>query len=230
MRNRIVPEWGVAAVSVIKGILFLLTVFLIAASVLFIDFAYQTFSVRQRDVKTDAIVVLTGGMGRVDEGIRLYREHKAVWLFLIGVDPSVRKSDLFRETPGQRGGEGVFLEKLSRNTLENALQARQFITSRKVGSIMLITSRYHMKRAVLIFENVLPKNVAIYPCPVDSRNLKENWWSHGGSFRLLMGEFYKYCLFRAFFLFAPGELRPVTMSQVTDPPSLRSSGKAVLPL
>ncbi len=199
-------------VSVIKGILFLLIVFMIATSVLFIDFVYQTFSVRQRDVKTDAIVVLTGGRGRVDEGIRLYRDHQAVWLFLIGVDPSVRKSDLYREIPGERGGDGVFLEKLSRNTLENALQARQFIIDRKVGSIKLITSRYHMKRAMLIFNNVLPKNVVIYPYPVDTRNLKENWWSHGGSFRLLMGEFYKYCLFKAFFMFAPGELRPVTMS------------------
>lgn len=212
--------------SVLKGILFLLTVFLIGASVLFIDFAYRTFSVRPRDVKTDAIVVLTGGRGRVDEGIKLYREHKAVWLFLIGVDPSVRKSELFREIPGQRGGDGVLLEKLSRNTLENALQARQFITSRKVGSITLITSRYHMKRAVLIFENVLPKNVAIYPYPVDSRNLKENWWSHGGSFRLLMSEFYKYCLFRGFFLFAPGELRPVTMSRSYISPFSSILGKS----
>jgi hypothetical protein len=64
-----------------------------------------------------------------------------------------------------------------------------------------------MKRAILIFENVLPKNIAIYPHPVDSKNLKEEWWSHRGSTRLLLGEFYKYCLFRAFFLFAPGELR-----------------------
>jgi len=29
-----------------------------------------------------------------------------------------------------------------------------------------------------------------------------------GSFRLLFTEFYKYCLFRFFFLFASGELRP----------------------
>ncbi len=198
--------------SFIKGILFLLALFLLTTVVLFIDFAYQTFSVRQLDVKTDAIVVLTGGRGRVEEGIKLYREHRAVWLCLIGVDPSVRKADLFKERSGQRGGEGVFLEKVSRNTLENALQAREFIAREKVGSIKLITSRYHMKRAIIIFENVLPKNIAIYPHPVDSKNLKEEWWSHGGSFRLLFSEFYKYCLFRAFFLFAPGELRPVTIS------------------
>jgi len=199
--------------SIIKGIIFLLLIFLAAVTVLFVDFAYKTFSVRQNDKKADAIVVLTGGRGRVEEGIKLYRENQATWLFLIGVDPLVHKSDLFREHKNERGGEGVFLEKISRNTLENALQARELIVRKDVHSIKLITSRYHMKRAILIFQNVLPKDVAIYPHPVDSKNLKEEWWSHGGSFRLLMSEFYKYCLFRTFFLFAPGELRPITSLQ-----------------
>lgn len=194
----------------LRGILSLIAIFLIAAAVLFVDFAYKTFSVRQRDVHTDAIVVLTGGRGRVEEGVRLYRERKGDFLFLIGVDPVVKKHDLFRDREGEGLAGGVFLEKVSRNTLENALYGRELIMGKEVRSIRLITSRYHMKRATLIFRNVLPKDVAIYPHPVDSRNLKEEWWSHGGSFRLLFGEFYKYCLFRFFFLLGSGELRPPT--------------------
>lgn len=184
--------------------------FLVLLAVLFVDFTYKTFSLRQRDVKTDAIVVLAGGRGRVEEGVRLYRENRAQWLYLIGVDPTVRKGDLFQERRGERPGDGVFLEKVSRNTLENALYARDLIVKKDIGSIKLITSRYHMKRATLIFRNVLPKDIAIYSHPVDSKNLKDEWWSHGGSFRLLFSEFYKYCLFRFFFLFAPGELRPIS--------------------
>ncbi|MCM2356534.1 MAG: YdcF family protein [Geobacteraceae bacterium] len=194
--------------SIVKGLFSLAVIILLALAVLFIDFAYKTFSVSQRNVKTDAIVVLAGGRGRVEGGVRLYREQQARYLFLIGVDPAVRKGDLYRERTGERGGEGVFLEKVSRNTLENALYARDLILNKEVSSIKLITSRYHMKRAVLLFRNTLPKDIAIYPHPVDTRNLKEEWWSHGGSFRLLFSEFYKYCLFRLFFLFAPGELRP----------------------
>ncbi|HEY6872617.1 MAG TPA: YdcF family protein [Geobacteraceae bacterium] len=194
--------------TVIKGLFSLLVIFLLVLAVLFVDFTYKTFSVNRRNVKADAIVVLAGGRGRVEEGVRLYREHQGRYLFLIGVDPSVRKSDLFRERRGEGGGEGVFLEKVSRNTLENALYARDMLLKNEVSSILLITSRYHMKRAVLIFRNTLPRDIAIYPYPVDSKNLKEEWWSHGGSFRLLFSEFYKYCLFRFFFLFAPGELRP----------------------
>ncbi len=195
--------------SLLKGLLSLLIILLLATAVLFVDFVYKTFSLRQKDLKTDAIVVLAGGRGRIEEGVRLYRANKGHWLLLIGVDPSVRKGDLFRERQGERGGEDVILEKVSRNTLENALYARNLIAQHKIGSITLITSRYHMKRATLIFRNALPPEITIYPHPVDSRNLRETWWSHAGSVRLLFSEFYKYCMFRFFFLVAPGELRPL---------------------
>lgn len=200
-----VAFYKVLIMVLLKGLFSLLVLVLLVVSVLFVDFVYKTFSLSQREVKADAIVVLTGGLGRVEEGVKLYRSGQGRQLFLIGVDPLVRKSELY--TGG--GAERVFLEKVSRNTLENAIYARDLITRDKVTSIKLITSRYHMKRAALIFRNALPKDVAIYPHPVDSRNLKEEWWSHRGSFKLLFSEFYKYCMFRFFFMLAPGELRPL---------------------
>ncbi|HBG04642.1 MAG: hypothetical protein A2075_02965 [Geobacteraceae bacterium GWC2_58_44] len=191
--------------GVIKGLFSLLVLLLLILSVLFVDFVYKTFSLSQREVQTEAIVVLTGGRGRIEEGVKLYREGKGRQLFLIGVDPLVKKRELYLGD----GAENVILEKVSRNTLENAIYARDLIMRHKINSIKLITSRYHMKRATLIFRNALPKDVAIYPHPVDSRNLKEEWWSHRGSFKLLFSEFYKYCMFRFFFMLAPGELRPL---------------------
>src|SRR6185369_10022582 len=140
-------------------------------------------------------------------GVRLYRERKAAWLFFIGVDPAVRRSDLYHARPGDPSPEGVILENASRNTLENAIFGRDVIMKKEVRSILLITSRYHMKRASILLRNALPKDVAIYAYPVDTKNLKVAWWNHGGSFHLLFSEFYKYCMFRAFFFFAPGELR-----------------------
>ena len=195
--------------SIIKGLFSLFVILLLALAILFVDFAYKTFSLKQREIKTDAIVVLTGGRGRVEEGLRLYREHKALWLFFIGVDPAVQKGDLLKSGDSEKD-EGVVMERVSRNTLENAFYARDLIVKKDIHSIRLITSRYHMKRATLIFRNLLPKDIAIYPYPVDTKNLKEKWWNDGGSFRLLFSEFYKYCLFRFFFLFGSGELRPVT--------------------
>jgi uncharacterized SAM-binding protein YcdF (DUF218 family) len=193
----------------VKAFLGLGLLLLCLVVVLFVDFTYTTFALRPRDVSADAIVVLAGGRGRVEEGIRLYQARRAQWLFLIGVDPSVRKAELYQARGNDRDASQVLLEQYSRNTLENAIYSRDLVAKHKVRSICLITSRYHMKRAVLIFRSVLPKDIAVYPLPVDSKNLKERWWSHGGSFRLLSGEFYKYCLFRVFFIFAPGELRAI---------------------
>jgi uncharacterized SAM-binding protein YcdF (DUF218 family) len=189
--------------------LFMLAVLIVTA--LFIDFTYKTFSARPRQVQVDAIVVLAGGKGRVEEGVRLFKERRGNWLFLVGVDPAVRKSDLYRPRQGDPSADNVILEKLSRNTLENAIYGRDILTDHKVRSVLLITSRYHLKRSAILFRNALPPEVALYPYPVDSSNVKEEWWHHLGTFRLLFSEFYKYCIFRVFFLFSPGELRPVSL-------------------
>lgn len=202
--------------NLIKAFITLTVILLVAITALFIDFTYKTFSYRQSPLKADAIVVLAGGKGRVDEGIKLFREGRAAYLFLIGVDPAVRKSDLYRPQPGDPSPERVILEKASRNTLENAIYGRDLILRQQVRSVLLITSRYHMKRSAILFRNALPKDLAIYPYPVDSNNLKEAWWNHGGSFHLLFSEFYKYCMFRAFFTFAPGELRSGTFPVATE--------------
>lgn len=197
-------------VKIIKALLSFTVVAGLVLVALFIDFAYKTYSARQRSVQVDAIVVLAGGKGRVEEGVRLFRERKGKWLFLVGVDPSVRKGDLYRPRSGDPSGEQVVLEKVSRNTLENAIYGRDLVAAREVRSVLLITSRYHLKRSTILFRHALPKDVAIYPHPVDSVNLKKDWWSHDGTFRLLVSEFSKYCLFRLMFLVSPGELRTKT--------------------
>jgi uncharacterized SAM-binding protein YcdF (DUF218 family) len=194
--------------SIIKVLFSLFIIILLVLAALFIDFAYKTFSLKQRDATTDAIVVLTGGRGRVEEGIRLFREQKGHWLLLIGVDPAVHKSELINGNIGDQDPARVLLEKVSRNTLENAIYGRNIIIKKGIHSIRLITSRYHMKRASLLFRNLLPGYVAIYPQPVDSKNLKVKWWNDLGSIHLLFSEFYKYYMFRFFFLFASGELKP----------------------
>jgi uncharacterized SAM-binding protein YcdF (DUF218 family) len=193
--------------TLLKGIVSLAILTCLLVAVLFVDFVYKTFSYGTRDLNCDAVVVLAGGKGRVEEGVRLYRSGKGERLFLIGVDPAVRKTDLYAEVPGGRSGEQVYLEKASRNTLENAIFARELLVRHGVRSMLLITSRYHMKRSLLIFRSILPKDIAIYPYPVTGKSAAESWWSHGGSFRLLFSEFYKYCLYRVIFIFSQGELR-----------------------
>ncbi len=192
-----------------KAILSFVSIALLVIVALFVDFTYKTFSAEATTAKVDAIVVLAGGKGRVEEGVRLFREGNGKRLYLIGVDPVVRKADLYKAEKGDNSADMVVLEKNSRNTLENSIYARDIIVGAKVHSIMLITSRYHLKRATLLFRKALPNDVKIYSYPVDSKNLKENWWHHIGTSKLLFSEFYKYCIFRLYFILSPGEYRPV---------------------
>jgi uncharacterized SAM-binding protein YcdF (DUF218 family) len=193
--------------NIIKAFLTLGIIGMLVITVLFIDFTYKTFSYRQNAEKVDAIVVLTGGKGRVEEGVRLFKASRAKFLFIVGAGQAVRKSDLYRPGPGDPSADYVVLEKSSRNTLENSIFGRDVIVHSGAQSVLLITSRYHLKRASILFRNSLPKDIIIIPYPVDTVNLKESWWSHGGSFQLLFREFYKYCMLRMFFLLAPGEIR-----------------------
>lgn len=197
--------------KLIKAFFSLLVLALLIVAALFVDFTYKTFSARPRLVHADAIVVLAGGKGRVEEGIRLFREKQADRLFLVGVDPTVRISDLYRPGKGDPPSDHVVLERSSRNTLENAIYGRDLLLSYNVNSVLLITSRYHLKRSTLLFRQALPAQITLYSHPVDSSNFKKDWWYNIGSFKLLFSEFYKYCLFRVFFLFGPGELQPVRL-------------------
>lgn len=184
---------------------------MIVLVVLFIDFTYKTFTYRQPSQSADAIVVLAGGKGRVEEGVRLYKSNRAEYLVFVGVDPTVVKSDLYRQEAGSPSAKNVILENASRNTLENSIYGRDVILKNGINSILLLTSRYHLKRASILFRNSLPKNITIIPYPVDSVNLKESWWSHSRSFTLLFREFYKYCMLRIFFMLAPGDIRETVM-------------------
>ena len=201
--------------NIIKAFFTLGIIGLVVLTALFIDFTYKTFSYRQNPHKAEAIVVLAGGKGRVEEGVRLFRAKRGEYLFFVGVDPSVRKSDLYHQKPGDPSSNRVILENSSRNTLENSIFGRDVIVRSGVHTILLITSRYHLKRASILFRNSLPKDITIIPYPVDSINLKESWWIHGGSFQLLFREFYKYCMLRMFFLLAPNDLRESVMPTVS---------------
>lgn len=198
--------------TLFKGLISLIVLLSFLVAVLFVDFVYKTFSFSPKDMNPDAVVVLAGGRGRIDEGVRLYREGKGGHLFLIGVDKSVRLGDLYKNDANQRSSDGVILEKASRNTLENAIFARELLLKHEIRSMFLITSRYHMKRSLLIFRSILPKDIAIYPHPV-SVSSPEPWWQSGSSVRLLFSEFYKYCLYRIIFIFSQGELRQLASDQ-----------------
>ena len=138
--------------------------------------------------KVDAIVVITGGKGRIEHGASLLADGKAKRLLIAGADPLVRKVDLVRRLGGK---EKLFdccvdLGSESVDTRSNAEEANRWLQRRKYRSIRLVTSDWHMRRARYEFHKVLGTKYRITTDAVRSEP----------SFLTLFGEYNKYVLRR----------------------------------
>lgn len=148
--------------------------------------------------RTDAIVVLTGGKGRAEEGLRRLRKGASRTLILSGVNEGAGLDSIYRRKDkiGERERQSIILEKNSRSTYENAVEVNKIVRRQKLKSILLITSVYHMKRAHYTFRKVIPKEVEIIPLAVSSPNYDEEKWWGAKSLGLLAPEFVKYYFYK----------------------------------
>lgn len=112
----------------------------------------------QTPLKADAIVVLTGGPGRIEAGIMLL-EHKAAPRMLIsGVHPSV----LAHELPQTTGTDPkwftccIELGYTADNTHGNAHEARDWATKNNYTSLLIVTESHHMPRSLAMFQRAMP--------------------------------------------------------------------------
>ncbi len=152
------------------------------------------------DSATDAIVVLTGGTGRLDEGLRLLAAGRGREVFVSGVARGVDVATLLRlarrspEGPGRRISIGYRAD----NTAGNALETAAWMRSRGFASLRLVTASYHMPRSLFEFHRAMP-GLRIVPHPVFPPRFKgDEWWAWPGTATLLAREFTKYLIARAF--------------------------------
>ena len=138
--------------------------------------------------KADAAVVLTGGAGRVEHGLDVIRQRKAARLLISGTDPLVTKADLARRNPKRANVLSccVDLGTEAKDTRSNAEEAERWLKEHRRTSVRLITSDWHMRRALYEFERVLGPDYEIIEDAVRTEP----------SFFTLFGEYNKYVLRR----------------------------------
>ncbi|HXG99773.1 MAG TPA: YdcF family protein [Sphingomicrobium sp.] len=114
---------------------------------------------------TQAIVALTGGKGRIEHAAALLAGKKGKRLLIAGADPSVRKEDLIRRLGGKPGLAAccVDLGSESVDTRSNAEEAKRWLERREYSSLRLVTSDWHMRRALYEFERTLGDKFEIVP-------------------------------------------------------------------
>ncbi len=112
----------------------------------------------------DAIFVLTGGEGRIQEGFRAWYGGLGRELYILGAGRGIPLSRIVPETSrlSAEALSRVHVEGWSENTLENAFSAKFAVGEGRYSSVILVTSDYHIPRAHLAFRKVLPPEVSIF--------------------------------------------------------------------
>jgi uncharacterized SAM-binding protein YcdF (DUF218 family) len=113
--------------------------------------------------RADAVVVLTGAAGRVERGLAVLDKGWAPQLFVSGVFRKVKPGEFaaqFNVSAAQMAC-CVSLGLAATDTVGNARETAEWVRTKKVRSIRLVTSDWHMRRAVFELGGVLPDGVTI---------------------------------------------------------------------
>lgn len=129
----------------------------------------------------DAIIILTGGKNRIQEGLRLFAHGKAPKLLITGVHPKSPDKDilsLWDDKANPLPQCCITLERKATTTIENAIESKNWIEKNNIKEALLVTSAYHMPRAIKEFKNAMPELV-IHPYPVTQETSikSSSFWS-----------------------------------------------------
>jgi uncharacterized SAM-binding protein YcdF (DUF218 family) len=166
-------------------------------------FCYFVANLTSDDIdlrKTDAIIVLTGGKGRVAEAVDLLSKNMADKMLITGVAKTTNIEEMIFLSPELSSNvvlplkDKITLGKYATNTTENAKEASAWMEENNFKSLRLVTSDYHMPRSMLEFKLLMPDKLII-PHPFFNNNIQiKNWWNYPTSILLLLSEYHKYII------------------------------------
>jgi uncharacterized SAM-binding protein YcdF (DUF218 family) len=115
----------------------------------------------------DGIVVLTGGAARITDAIELLASGRGRRLLISGVHPTTTPGEISRLAPQHEKILAccVDLDRAAVNTVGNATETRRWVNDRGFRSLIVVTSNYHMPRAMAELSHQLPQ-VALIAFPV----------------------------------------------------------------
>ncbi len=147
----------------------------------------------------DGVVVFTGGGDRVETAMALLSQGAGKRLLISGVNPSVRRPELAAMWPGdpELFECCVDLGLEAQTTEGNASELDNWARSHGYRSLILVTSEYHMPRALIETRDRL-HDIEITPYPVASGHLGAGGKpSTLADWRRVSGEYSKYLFARA---------------------------------
>lgn len=121
--------------------------------------------------RTDAIVVPTGGPGRIARGLEVLEAGNAEAMLVTGVDPEVRAGEFAQQhrVPARTMECCVTLGFAAVDTRGNAAETAAWMRKHGYASLRLVTTDWHMRRAGAELESALPQDITVLRDAVPSR-------------------------------------------------------------
>jgi uncharacterized SAM-binding protein YcdF (DUF218 family) len=144
--------------------------------------------------RADAIVALTGGAERITDAVEWLRGGRGERLLISGVAPEVTRRELIHKAPGLREWLTccIDLGHAAQNTSGNAKETRHWASTHGYRSLIVVTSSYHMPRAMVELRRQLP-GVTLIGAPVVTDKLKAmDFWNNPGLLRIIGLEYAKF--------------------------------------
>jgi uncharacterized SAM-binding protein YcdF (DUF218 family) len=143
--------------------------------------------------EADGIVVLTGGSPRLDTAVALFEDGVGKRLLISGVAAVTSRENLKNVTDGgARFDCCADIGYAAQDTRGNAQEAAEWARGHDFHSLVVVTGRYHMPRAMHEFSRAMP-DLTLLPYPVDQENIDlAGWWRHTATAQLLHREYIKY--------------------------------------
>ena len=122
-------------------------------------------------VTTDAVIVVTGGPGRIARGLEVLDKGLAKKMLVSGVDREVRPGEFAAEfgvSPAEMAC-CVTLGFAAVDTRSNAAETAKWVAQKEVRSLRLVTTDWHMRRAAGELDRTLPDHVTVIRDAVPSQ-------------------------------------------------------------
>lgn len=143
----------------------------------------------------DAIVVLTGGEGRLPAAFMLLDQRKGARLLISGVHAETTRGELLAAAGAENSTFAaccVDLGRTAESTIGNASEAVAWINEHNYQTVIVVTASYHMPRSLLELRAAAPYTQFVaYPVFPDGVRL-EDWWRAPGTTGVLAWEYVKY--------------------------------------
>jgi uncharacterized SAM-binding protein YcdF (DUF218 family) len=122
-------------------------------------------------LETDAVIVPTGGAGRIARGLDVLESGLAGRMLVTGVDPEVTPDEFAAqfEVSAERMDCCVTLGFRAVDTRSNATETADWVADNAVTSLRLVTTDWHMRRAAAELRRTLPSDLRVVRDAVPSQ-------------------------------------------------------------